>query len=92
MTIREYRPSDQNACIQIFQKNLGSSFVREELALFEHWLFNHAEYPYFVVQEGHKIIACGGIYIDHRYEMAGLSWSMVDPAFQDKGVGTELTI
>ncbi|MBN4082159.1 GNAT family N-acetyltransferase, partial [bacterium AH-315-B15] len=45
-----------------------------------------------VVQDGHKIIACGGIYIDNRYEMAGLSWSMVDPAYQDKGVGTELTI
>ncbi len=92
MTIREYRPSDQNACIQIFQKNLGSSFVREELALFEHWLFNHGEYPYFVVQEGHRIIACGGIYIDYRYNMAGLSWSMVDPSYQDQGVGTELTI
>ena len=64
----------------------------DELPFFEHWLYNHSEYPFFVVQEGHRIIACGGIYVDHRFNMAGLAWSMVDPKYQDQGVGTEFTI
>ncbi|MCG8575531.1 MAG: GNAT family N-acetyltransferase [Flavobacteriales bacterium] len=92
MTIREFKPSDHNACIQIFQKNLGIYFAMEELALFQNWLYNHSEYPYFVVQDGHKIIACGGIYMDSRYAKAGLSWGMVDPKYHSKGIGTELTL
>lgn len=92
MTIREYRPADRNTCIQIFQKNIGISFTEEELPFFENWLHNHQEYPFFVVQKGLRIIACGGIYVDHRYGMVGLTWSMVDPLYQDQGVGTELTI
>ncbi len=91
MKIRKYTPADKDACLEIFQKNIGKSFDPEELPFFDHWLENHEEYPFFVVELNEKIVACGGIYFDDRYDLAGLSWTMVDPEFQKQGIGRELT-
>lgn len=91
MNIRKYRPADKEVCLSLFRKNIGKSFEPEELPFFDHWLENHDEYPYFVVELENKIVACGGIYFDDRYDRAGLSWSMVDPEYQKRGIGRDLT-
>lgn len=38
-----------------------------------------------------EAIGCGGIFIDDRYDTAGLSWGMVHSAFHKKGYGKLFT-
>jgi [ribosomal protein S18]-alanine N-acetyltransferase len=51
-----------------------------------------AEKTYFVFEEEGKILGCGGInYFIDKGE-ARLSWDMVHPEFQGKGIGKQLTL
>lgn len=91
MSIRKYAQSDKDRCLEIFRKNIGHSFTEEEFPFFEHWLENHHEYPYYVVELEGVVVACGGIYFDIRYQKAGLAWGMVHPDFQKRGIGRLFT-
>lgn len=86
LQLRDYCPSDRDACIAIFQSNVPRYFrdhEREEFLTF----LDAAESPYFVVTSGAAVLGCGGFAIcpgDHR---ADLCWGMVDARAHRKGVG-----
>lgn len=91
MNIRKYQHADKEQCLEIFHKNVGQFFTLDELPFFDLWLENSDNYPYFVVEMDGHVVACGGIYYDERFAMAGLSWGMVDPEYQRQGIGRKLT-
>lgn len=91
MKIRNYQPKDKAHCIAIFKSNQPKYFADHELPLFDRWLDNVYAEEYFVVEQNSKIIACGGIFLDDRYNRSGLSWGMVHFDYHGEGVGRKFT-
>ncbi len=102
ITIREYKPSDRTACIEIFKSNIPKFFTSEELAYFETWLNGQdegkvaydnakAEY-YYVAEHDNKITGCGGFYIAREESVARMAWGMVANSLHKKGIGKELLV
>ncbi len=95
-TIREYKPSDRKACIEIFKSNVHLYFAPEELTFLEKWLDskdeNRVAYTtntaenFYVVEQNSRVIACGGFYITDLKE-AHMTWGMVLNSFHKKGIG-----
>lgn len=91
MKIRPYSLKDKIYCIRIFRSNAPKYFALHEFELFVRWLENSSVNDYYVVEQNANIIACGGIYVDERYNKASLSWGMVHSNFHGEGVGKKFT-
>jgi ribosomal protein S18 acetylase RimI-like enzyme len=91
MKIRPYSPKDKSRCIQIFESNTPKYFAAHEYRLFVNWLNDYQFKEYYVVEQANKIIACGGVYLDERYNKASLSWGMVHAKYHGEGVGRKFT-
>jgi ribosomal-protein-alanine N-acetyltransferase len=100
LTLREYKPADRNACVEIFKSNLPKFFAAEELAFFETWLNGQdegvvaysnakAEY-YYVAEDENKLVGCGGFYIAREEAVARMAWGMVENSLHKKGIGKAL--
>lgn len=85
-SIRPYHPTDQAACLELLRQNTPSHFAPEEAPDFLHYLAHERE-AYYVVCANKVIIACGGINYFEREQLARLSWDIVAPNWQGKGVG-----
>jgi [ribosomal protein S18]-alanine N-acetyltransferase len=73
MTLRAYRTSDKEKCLEIFRSNMPKFFAAYEEAEFANYLDQNPEY-YFVL-ENPTLIGCGGYGIT---EATGyLAWGMV---------------
>jgi ribosomal protein S18 acetylase RimI-like enzyme len=106
MILRDYKVSDKEQCIAVFQSNWPKFFDTSELAMFIKWLDHQAdqnvEYAsptysnsekdaYYVIEERRKgIVACGGFYIVKDLKEARLVWGMVHADFHNSGYGTAL--
>lgn len=100
--IREYKASDRNACIEIFNSNLPLYFAPEELPLLEKWLnakdknenayVNNLAEHFYVVEHNSKVIACGGFYIPSDTKIANVTWGMVKNEFHNKGIGKKFLL
>ncbi|MEO6303758.1 MAG: GNAT family N-acetyltransferase [Bacteroidia bacterium] len=102
MLIREYKPSDREACIKIFASNESLYFAPDEFFLFENWLnakdkgkiaykSNQVEH-FYVVEQNSKVIACGGFYIPADSNTASMTWGMVENGSHKRGIGKKLLI
>ncbi|MGQ0562603.1 MAG: GNAT family N-acetyltransferase [Gemmatimonadota bacterium] len=90
MTVREYQRSDRTACLAVFESNVGGSFLRTERPDFEGYL-DALPGPYFVIEEGGVIIACGGYAANvESSDTADLCWGMVRRDLQGTGIGLRL--
>lgn len=89
MTVRPYRPEDQEACLQMFQSNVPKFFTQEEEEEFERYLTGLSE-PYFVVQTGDELVACGGVFVRADGRTAGLAWGLVKASAHRQGHGRRL--
>ena len=87
--IRAYRSEDKLAVMELLRKNIPAFFASEEEEDFLHYLENELE-DYFVYQEGIKIIGAGGINYFPKEKAARISWDMIDPECQGKGIGSKL--
>jgi ribosomal protein S18 acetylase RimI-like enzyme len=88
--IRKYSNTDKPAVIELLKQNTPKYFDFCEEKDFENYLDNEIE-DYFVYQEGSEILGAGGINYFLNEKTARISWDMVAPAAQGKGIGTILT-
>ena len=91
MMIRTYKPEYQDALIELIQLNTPTYFDKEEEADFKTYLKKGTE-DYFVILQNKKPIACGGINYEPKTKTAIISWDIVHPDFQGKGVGKKLLL
>jgi N-acetylglutamate synthase-like GNAT family acetyltransferase len=87
--IREYHPNDHDQLIQLMKLNIPHYFDDSELSEFSFYLKEEIE-DYFVVEADAKIVGCGGINYEAEQYRAVISWDMIHPSFQGKGIGKAL--
>ena len=81
---------DQPQVLELLRLNTPEYFAPEETADFIEYLEREAEY-YFVIEEDKRIVACGGYNLMSDGITARISWDMVHPEVQGKGLGRRLT-
>lgn len=86
--IRAYNQEDFEQLIRLIQHNTPPFFDASEEILFRNYLKSVPNY--YVIEQNQSIIAGGGFELDDKHT-ASLSWGMICPNWQRKGVGTELT-
>ena len=85
MHIRDYRASDRDACLALFESNVPRFFDGSEREQFLGFL-DGGEGRYLVVEDDEgRVIACGGVAV--RDGIADLCWGMVDQRLHGQGVG-----
>ncbi|GHA78251.1 GNAT family N-acetyltransferase [Pontibacter akesuensis] len=87
--IRPYVPDDKTALLALLKLNIPRYFDASEENDFSTYLDEHLE-RYYVVEENGKLIGSGGINFFPAEKLARISWDIVHPEFQGKGIGTEL--
>lgn len=90
MKIRAYIPSDQAVVLQLFDGNTPQYFDETERAGLVHYL-DHETEDYFVVEEQDEIVGSGGINYELQAKAAIISWDIIKPNQQGKGIGRKLT-
>ncbi|KAA9338824.1 GNAT family N-acetyltransferase [Adhaeribacter soli] len=88
--IRPYIPEDKPALLAILKQNTPRYFHPSEANDYEAYLEKHRE-DYFVAEENGKVVGAGGINYFPAEKLARLSWDIIDPDYQGKGIGKELT-
>lgn len=89
MSIRPFLPSDREAVLTLLRLNTPAFFAPGEEADFIRYLDEDAGL-YHVVEENDRIVACGGMNL-FTDGTARISWDIVHPDVQGKGVGSRLT-
>lgn len=85
--IREYSKEDKSRLLEIVKQNIPKCFAESELADYDNYL-DHETEKYYVICEEEKIIGAGGINFEGF--SAIISWDVIDPAYQAKGIGKKL--
>jgi len=90
LKIRKYISNDKEAVIQLLDMNTPEFFDKSEKEDYVWYLENEIE-DYFVAEENKEIVGAGGINYFPDEKTARISWDMVKPNSQGKGVGRKLT-
>ncbi|MBU2949649.1 GNAT family N-acetyltransferase [Tamlana agarivorans] len=88
--IRKYTKKDRHQVITLLRQNTPKYFASSEETDFENYLKNEVE-DYFVYEQNSIIIGTGGINYFPTEKTARLSWDMIHPKHQGKGIGKALT-
>jgi [ribosomal protein S18]-alanine N-acetyltransferase len=89
MTIRPYTPLDDPAVLELLRLNTPQYFAESEKADLIDYMANHIDH-YYVVEIDNVIMGCGGFNIAPDSKRGVLSWDIIHPEAQGKGVGTAL--
>ncbi len=98
--IRDYAATDRAACVSVFESNTPGFFDPSERAALDNWLnakdrqeiayaSNRVE-KFYVLEQDHQVLACGGFYIPAGKEEATMVWGMVHNSLHKKGLGRRL--
>lgn len=87
--IRSYTPSDKNKIIGLLRLNTPRYFSENEEKDLVYYLDNHSD-NYYVLEIENDIVACGGFNIEREAKTAKISWDIIHPDYQGKGLGTQL--
>ncbi len=88
--IRKYSNKDKSEIIELLRLNTPDYFDPSEESDLIYYLDNEVE-DYFVFEQDSKIIGAGGINYFPKEKLARISWDMINPQAQGKGIGKELT-
>lgn len=88
--IRAYTIKDKEELVNLLRLNIPEYFAESEEKDFIEYLDNHLEF-YFVVEDNGKIIGAGGFNHLPENNEARISWDIIHPDHQGKGVGKKLT-
>ena len=91
MNVREYRHTDLDACLEIFNGNCPKYFCDHERQEFVDWLNEPNRAPYYVFRSDGEVVACAGIYHDSGQNKAGMAWGMVRNDRHGQGIGRFMT-
>lgn len=86
VSIREYCIDDKEYIIHLLRLNTPVFFSPKEEKDLVHYLTNEIEY-YYVAEFNNKIIGCGGINLKENKTIGYISWDIIHPKFQGKGIG-----
>lgn len=86
---RPFTSHDKQACLALFDANVPRYFDAAEREEFDAFLTSKP-HDYLVLENGGRIIACGGVTWHQNDTVAGLAWGMVAPEHQDTGFGRYL--
>ena len=89
LEIRAYKYSDKDVVINILRQNTPQYFSPEEEKDLVYYLDNEIDF-YFVLELNDEIVGCGGINYADNKTTGKISWDLLDPNFQRKGLGTIL--
>lgn len=87
--IRPYAAADKKALLEILRLNTPQYFAAAEEADFHEYLAHRLE-AYYVVEVGGRLVGAGGLNYFDDYTWARISWDLVHPHFQGKGIGKAL--
>ena len=90
LSVREYRPTDLDACLDIYRSNLAE-FLPDSIELLESHLSEPFSY-FLIVESSTSVFACGGLDIQADSNSAGLAFGMVRREFHRSGIGSLLTL
>ncbi|RWX03678.1 GNAT family N-acetyltransferase [Flavobacterium cerinum] len=90
MTIRKYLLSDDDNIISLLRLNTPKYFAPEEEQDLRDYFANHIDH-YYVVEDNGTIIGSGGFNLTNEGKNAAISWDIIHPDYQGKGVGKQLT-
>lgn len=89
--IRPYTPEDNDKLLEILRLNTPVFFHPKEEEDFVDYLKNHVQY-YFVAEDAGMIIGAGGFNTGFdKGKTVRISWDMIHPDSQGKGIGKMLT-
>lgn len=86
---REYKQEDKAAVLALFRLNTPAYFAVDEEMDLSHYL-DHERELYFVVELNGSLVGCGGINFESGKTLGKISWDLLHPDFQKKGIGTML--
>lgn len=89
--LREFRASDREACMSVFQSNVPRYFREHELSDYLEYL-DSSDLHYFIVVAEKKIVGCGGFGGSPGSLTADLCWGMVHSSHHRKGIGAFLLL
>lgn len=89
--IRPFHPTDQEKLLHLLRLNTPQYFDSSEEADFKDYLNQSSEH-YFVVEEAGQLIGCGGYNFPDGPAIARISWDIIHPDFQGRGIGKQLTL
>lgn len=87
IVIREYTVDDFNNLCELLKLNIPTYFAMEEFTDFEKYLKDEIE-NYYVAEWDGNIVGCGGINFNRNENIALISWDIMHPNYQGKGVGS----
>lgn len=90
MRFRPYVPADRDACLALFDSNVPAYFAPSERDDYAAFLDGDGV-PYFLLVEGERALACGGVAISADGE-ARMCWGIVDGARHRERLGTRLLL
>ena len=90
MKIRPYISHDREAVLELLDLNTPKFFDKAEKKDLKKYLDKEVE-DYFVVEENREIIGTGGINYFSKEKTARISWDIIKPNLQGKGIGRKLT-
>lgn len=90
--IRKYAAHDKGRVIDLLRLNTPIYFHPSEEEDFITYLEQDSRY-YFVVEDGNRLIGSGGFNLGFGNGKAvRISWDLINPDFQGKGIGKMLTL
>lgn len=87
--IRRYSHKDKIKVIELLRRNTPKYFDPSEELDLKNYLQHELE-DYFVFEENFEIIGAGGINYMPEEKLARISWDMIEPNSQGKGIGRQL--
>ena len=87
--IRKYTTKDKSRVLELFRLNTPNYFDASEEADFIKYLDHEVE-DYFVYEQNSKILGAGGINYFLEEKVACISWDIIDPKWQGRGIGKKL--
>lgn len=91
MKIRPYIETDKNELIRLIEWNVPLYFALEEVEEYKRYLEEEID-QYFVVEVEGRLVGAGGINVIAKEKEGRISWDVVAPALQGKGIGRALLL
>ena len=89
MIIRPYTPADDDAILELLRLNTPQYFAESEETDLLDYLSNHIDH-YYIVEIDSRIMGCGGFNRTPDGKSGVLSWDIIHPGSQGKGIGRTL--
>jgi len=90
MEIRKFESSDREKVINLLRMNTPEYFSPNEEKDLIYYFDFHAD-NYYVIENQNNIIGAAGFNLSVDGKTVHLSWDIIHPEYQRKGVGSELT-